>query len=67
MARGSRPLLHNVLIVDTLKLLDLMDHASQSKTGHKWISATLTKASRTDLSLSDHYIDRSRPRRRDDP
>ena len=72
MAPDSRSLLHHTLIADIVELSDLMEHASHGKAADKWITTTLTEAprsnaTRTDPSLSDHSVDRSRPRRRDEP
>lgn len=72
MALDIRTLLHHDLVADIVQLCELMVSAFCQKAPANWIIAAFGgavsfKTARTDLSVIDHSVNRSRPRRREDP
>ena len=72
LANSDQRLLHDDIVQDIVLLSALMRQASTHPAAERWILSTIVgrskaKAPRTDSSTSDHSVDRSRPRRRDEP
>ena len=70
--KSDQRLLHDDIVQDIVLFSALMRQASTHPAAERWILSTIVgrskaKAPRTDSSTSDHSVDRSRPRRRDEP